>query len=442
MTIFMITQDSFVITNYFPNALTGVTHLFKAKSGNRLVLPEHLVFREELANTRTPPAQDVDLSDPAAAAREEEMTEQQFMAEQKRALKAAENAKRKEGRKNAAKEKARKEKRENTSNPELREVKDALALDENINLSAQQEALKAFEEAKENAQRGKDLASTNAKQHEQGRESQKQHSWHPGSDPMCDTMPVRSPRPLPRHNEKAAVNILTEHERAHQQQGEPGNYPQSYSQSPKDQQYHRGTDQTYDSRYPPHHGNTRPEEQPQRDMRRMNGHIQMTPQNFEDPDYENFEVYHTKSQRNDQSNQPPQENVNPQQPGAHYQNMGETYQYQETQSGQEFVRNPNEIHPPPNNQAHRHQAHHDTHGGGAHQPNTPPQVPQDCNASVGSSNPYNLAVGSTVQVASVDPNDPPHYGVIRWTGRVAGVDGQVAGIELVSFIIILITILI
>ncbi len=52
-------------------------------------------------------------------------------------------------------------------------------------------------------------------------------------------------------------------------------------------------------------------------------------------------------------------------------------------------------------------------------------------------NPYNLAVGSTVQVASVDPNNPPHYGVIRWTGRVAGVDGQVAGIELVSFIIIL-----
>ncbi len=58
-----------------------------------------------------------------------------------------------------------------------------------------------------------------------------------------------------------------------------------------------------------------------------------------------------------------------------------------------------------------------------------PTANLDCNASVGSSNPYNLGV-ATVQVASVD------YGVIRWTGRVAGVDGQVAGIELVSSIII------
>ncbi len=64
--------------------------------------------------------------------------------------------------------------------------------------------------------------------------------------------------------------------------------------------------------------------------------------------------------------------------------------------------------------------------------NTPPQVSQEYNASVGSSNPYNLTVGSTVQMASVNPNDPPRYGVIRWTGRVAGVDGQVAGIELVG----------
>ena len=64
--------------------------------------------------------------------------------------------------------------------------------------------------------------------------------------------------------------------------------------------------------------------------------------------------------------------------------------------------------------------------------NAPPQVPQEYNALVGSSNPYNLAVGSTVQVATINPNDPPHYGVIRWTGSVAGVDGQVAGIELVS----------
>ncbi len=90
----------------------------------------------------------------------------------------------------------------------------------------------------------------------------------------------------------------------------------------------------------------------------------------------------------------------------------------------------NTIHPPLNNQAHGNPPHHDTPGG--HHRNAPPQVPQEYNALVGSSNPYNLAVGSTVQVATINPNDPPHYGVIRWTGRVAGVDGQVAGIELVS----------
>ncbi len=504
------------------------------------------MFREELANTRTPPAQDVDLSDPAAVAREEGMTERQWMAEQEKALKAAEDAKKKEARKKAseirkaaeektrkaAEEKARKENRGYTSNPDLREVKDAL--DVSINLPAQKEALKEKEEAKENAQKGQDLASTNANRYEQGRKKkiqkqhswhpgsdptyetipgdvtiphplprhnhqneetaahiltdherahqhqgrpgghppqnypqppqdqdhhrgtstnanryeqgrekqiQKQHSWHPGSDPTYETIPgdVTIPHPLPRHNHETAAHILTDHERAHQQQGRPGGHPpQNYPQPPQDQDHHRGTSQTHDPRYPPHHGNTRPEgvRQPQRDMRRVNSHNQMTPQNTGAPDYANWEVMDQclRSQRNDQSNQPPQGNqqqdnpVNPQQPGAHYHNMGETYQYQETRSGQEFVHNPNEIHPPPNNQAHGRQPHHDTPGGGAHQPNTPPQ---------GSSNPSNLGVGSNVQVASVNPNDPQHYGVIRWTGRVAGVDGQVAGIELVSIIILL-----
>ncbi len=113
------TQDSAAVTNLFPKALTGITHLFKTTPGHRLVLPEHLVFRKELANTRTPPAGDVDLSDPAVAAREEGLTERLWIAEQKRALKAAKDFKRKEDRKKAAEQKARIEKRD-TSNPELR----------------------------------------------------------------------------------------------------------------------------------------------------------------------------------------------------------------------------------------------------------------------------------------------------------------------------------
>ncbi|XP_064393270.1 uncharacterized protein LOC135340804 isoform X2 [Halichondria panicea] len=197
-----IETDSIAVTNFFPKALTAINRLFKAKSGHRLVVPEHFVFREvfreELANTR-----DVDLSDPAAVAREEGLSKGQFMAEQKKALKDAEEAKRKE-------------------------------------------------------------------------------------------------------NRKKTANV-------------------------------------------------------QPNMKRVTNHT--PPQNTGDADYVNIEAVE-QSQQNDQPNQPSQLN-----------------DYDSSRS----------------------------------------------------SNPYNLAVGSTVQVATINPNEPPHYGVIRWTGRVAGVDGQVAGIELEDY---------
>ena len=235
--------------------MTGILHLFKAKSGHRLVVPEHLVFREDLANTRTPPARDVDLIDPAAVAREEGKTERQFIAEQKKVLKDAEEAKRKEAKRKAAEENARKENRGNTSNPKLKSAL-RIPLDKSINLSAQKEALKAFEEAIKKEQ---DLA-------EQRRENQlqKQHSWHPGSDFTYETIPddgIR-PHPVPRQNEGAAANSV-DHEKVHQQQGQqqggPGGYPQNYSQPPTDQSDpHRGTGQNHDLDLP-HHSNTRPE---------------------------------------------------------------------------------------------------------------------------------------------------------------------------------------
>ena len=460
MTLF--TQDWAAATTLFPKALTGITHLFKTTPGQRLVLPEHLVFREELANTRTPPARDVDLSDPAAAAREEGLSKRQFMAEQERALKDAEEAKRKEAKKKekarkaveekarkaaeekaaegktkkAAEEKARKENKGNTSNSELRAVK--LALDESFNLSAQQEAIKAFEEAQKKEQ---DVAN----QREQRRENQlqKQHSWHPGSDPTYETIPgdgIR-PNPVPHQNRQNEI-AANAHEKAHQRPGGLGGYlRQNYPQPPQDQDPHRNTGQTHNPRCPPQQGNTRPEH----GMRRVNSHNKMASQNTVDPDYVNAEELwgpdcadkktvdqHSRSQQNDLSNQPAQGNqwqgnpVYSQQPGAQqYQNT----QYQAQPSSQEFGHYPNNIHPPSNNQAHG--------TSGVQHRNAPPQVRQEYNASVGSSNPYNLAVGSTVQVATINPNEPPHYGVIRWTGTVAGVDGQVAGIELVSSNILL-----
>ncbi len=448
------------VTNLFPKALTAITNLFRATHGQRLVVPEHLVFREELANTRNPPARDVDLSDLAAAAREEGLTEQQFMAKQKKALKDAEDTKKKEDRKKAADEKARKEtERKN----ELEEVKGALT--KSFNLPAQQKAFKAFASKAKTKGNTQDLISTNAKQHEQGTENQFQkqpsRQYQPGGNHIYETMPGdgSSPNPLPPHNrqnEGAAANTPVVHEmiHAHQQQrghGESGGYPPPTYQPPTDQEHHRGTGQTHDPRYLPQQGNTRPEgiQQPQpqqRDMRRVNSHNQMAPQNTGDlnyvntggPDYDNWEVVdqYRRSQRNDQSNQPLQGNqqqgnpVNPQQPGA------QQYLYQQSPSGQEFGSNTN--HPPPNIQGQGTQSHHDTPS--VHHQNAivnVPQLPQEYNASVGSSNLYNLAVGSTVQVASVNPNDPQHYGVVRWIGRVVGVDGLVAGIEMVGINIII-----
>ncbi len=162
----------------------------------------------------------------------------------------------------------------------------------------------------------------------------------------------------------------------------------TYPHPSQDQEPHRNIGQTHDSRYPPHHGNTRPENvqppQPQQhDMRRVNSHNQMASRSTGGQDYVNRETLeYLRSQRNDPSNQPPR--GHPVYPRVEqYHNIGEPY-------------------------------------------------PHQYNASVESSNPYNLGIGANVQVASVNPNDPQHYGVIRWTGRVAGVDCQVAGIELVS----------
>ncbi len=64
---------------------------------------------------------------------------------------------------------------------------------------------------------------------------------------------------------------------------------------------------------------------------------------------------------------------------------------------------------------------------GSQQPNT--------GATVTSFHPYNLGVGSRVQ-ASMDVSEPPHYGVIRWIGEIAGASGTIAGIELVSLYIV------
>ena len=50
---------------------------------------------------------------------------------------------------------------------------------------------------------------------------------------------------------------------------------------------------------------------------------------------------------------------------------------------------------------------------------------------------FDLQVGSTVQLATTDPNTPQRYGVIKWIGSVAQVQGHIAGIELVRHVFFL-----
>ena len=50
----------------------------------------------------------------------------------------------------------------------------------------------------------------------------------------------------------------------------------------------------------------------------------------------------------------------------------------------------------------------------------------------GDTSSYNLLdVGSLIQLPSSNPNNPPRYGTIRWMGTPPGVEGIIAGVELV-----------
>ncbi len=93
----------------------------------------------------------------------------------------------------------------------------------------------------------------------------------------------------------------------------------------------------------------------------------------------------------------------------HGQDQGQSNQYQQ---GQDFTS--------PSSQPRQHQNPNSQHG--REQPN----------ARVGNSNPYNLGIGSPVQVMSTNPNEPPRYGVIRWIGPMSGVEGTIAGVEMVK----------
>ena len=276
------------------------------------LVPEELVFKEELANTHKPQSQSVDLSNPAAAARELGMTERQFMAEQMKVLKEAEEKKKKEERARKAEEKRNKGENENT---ELEQVK--YALNESISYNAQRAALEAFNKEKQEQDKQKREWQARAKaefqqQGQGGSRVQKQHSWHPVSDHGYDWLPGEGSSQPPGYVRGRAVANLREHEMVHRQ-----NIEQSHSKNNSLQ----------------------------------GGRSDHDPQAVQDP--------------------------------------------------------------------------HNVHS-------SPQQSSSQFTVSAEVSNPYRLGVGSAVQISATYPYDPPHYGVIKWIGIVYGLQGQVAGIELVS----------
>ena len=52
-----------------------------------------------------------------------------------------------------------------------------------------------------------------------------------------------------------------------------------------------------------------------------------------------------------------------------------------------------------------------------------------------------LDKGSAIQIPSTEYGRPMRYGVIRWIGELPGVQGLIAGVELVSFCLNLLSVL-
>ena len=407
-------QDTVAVTCDFAKALTGVSQLFRATPGQRLVVPEQFVFRENLVDTRKPPAEDFDLSNPTAAARQLRMTERQLMAEQ--VFREAEEIKKKEDKARKAEEKRNKEKNEKTDS-ELEQVENVLR--ETIDVTAQKAAIEAFNKEKQEQNKQKreqERARAQAESQQQGRQQfQKQSSHQPRADHPYEHSPGEgSPRPPRDKRGGAALHTdIREHETVHRQNIERGHRQNSYPQGGRlDHDPHKGVGQVSDVRY---QGETQigtdhlPREQ-------LHPNSQATPQLYsQGQGYGNqaapSQIYSHRLERYD----------------PHYHN-----QSQDAYPGHH--QHPHEAPPPQANlqPESQYDARHNQQqtGQGTHHP--PQQQSPQYAASVGATNSFNLVVGSAVQLATTDSNDRPHYGVIKWMGSVPGVQGQVAGIELVS----------
>ena len=454
------------VTHDFAKALTGVSQLFRATPGQRLVVPEQFVFREDLVDTCKPPAQDFDLSNPTAAACQLRMTERQLMAEQVRMFREAKEIKKNEDKARKAEEmlKRNKEKNEKTDS-ELEQVKNALR--ETIDVTAQKEAIEAFNKEKQEqnkqkkTQREQEQARAQAESQQQGRQQfQKQSSHQSRADHPYEPPPGEgSPRPPCDERGGAAPHAhIREHEMVYGQNIERGHRQNSYPQGGRlDHDPHRGVGQVSDVRY---QGETQIGAN-QYGMKREGSQGRLAPLNEAKDKYAHYvnfpppedhlprEQLHPNNLATPQlynqgqgyGNQPAPSQIyshGQERYDSHYPNMPQDaypghYQYPHEAPPQANLQPESQYDPRHDQQQHSHQTGQGTH----HLPQQqPPQFAATC--SVGTSNPFNLVVGSTVQLATTDPNDYSRYGVIKWIGTASGVQGKVAGIELVRIICIVI----
>ena len=405
-----------------PGAKIGIIDWFTAKKHHTLVIPESLVITEaayvasgkkkpqRVAAQQDPP---LNMDDPVALARNYGMTERQFVAEQQKMLKEAEKQKKKQDKETAS------------QNRQVEEIKLALG-GESINVATQKQLLADF------GKKGREEGSGSQRQQPYLYPDQssldkggvkRQHSWQPGGDHIYEVMPgdADTHRRLGLQGKSSSVaegdrigRFYQEDQQHHgargdsrhlaripgppgssspqqqQQQQQQQHYPQEqirdehehFHNQPSHQQYGQGSGYGEGDRQQGialHH---------QQGIGGVSPHQQHNIDKFTHHNYVNLDTLPTEphSQRHDQPDRAPRE------------------QQQQWQSNQQGAIQP------------------------AQQEVFASTVPPGSDVMI---NP-NLGIGSRIQLPTNTPNEPYKYGVIRWIGEMPGVQGPVAGIELVS----------
>lgn len=395
--------------NEVPKAKAGLSDLFVAKRNHSIVIPESFVVAAEayVRNKDKKPRHETDrgppppyINHPVALAQEYKMTENEFMAGQKKALKEAETQKKKQDKKKASQCK------------DIEEVKQALG--ESVNVATQKELFAAFR--KENRQQeeasNSQLLQPNLYADESSLDKggvKRQHSWQP-AEHMYDTIPgdggpADAHRRLGSQGKSSSIAQgdgvgQSFHREGHQHHG-------------LDNQY-RGVIAGSSSSPPQQHQQRHYHKEQVQEHERIHGGHQHYGAGGYNPQHESDQQIGIGGATSD----------HPQQKQQHHDYVNlETLPHEPRRYGQPA----GVIEQPSNAQWSSDQP------SATYQP--PPQPELAASTIPPGSNVFpdpNLSIGSRIQIPTNTSNEPFKYGVIRWMGEVPQIQGIVAGIELVS----------